>query len=115
ASWGYSLTNQVQLTAGFGSAFKAPTFNELYFPGFGNPDLGPEEARTVELGVTGRFDWGNWSLNLYETWINNLISYNAATFTSDNIDKARIQGLEAILNTEIKGWFIQTNLTFLNP
>jgi len=69
----------------------------------------------VELGAAGRFDWGNWSLNLYETWIDDLISYNAATFTPDNIDKARIQGLEAILNTEIKGWLIQTNLTFLDP
>lgn len=115
ASWGYSLTDHVQLTAGFGSAFKAPTFNELYFPGFGNPDLGPEESRTAELGVAGRFDWGNWSLNLYETWIKNMISFNAATFSPDNIDKARIQGLEAILNTEIKGWLIQTNLTFMNP
>ncbi|ABI60148.1 TonB-dependent vitamin B12 receptor [Nitrosomonas eutropha] len=115
ASWGYSLTERVRLTAGFGSAFKAPTFNELYFPGFGNPHLKPEDAHTVELGATGRFDRGNWSLNLYETWIDNLISYNAATFAPDNIDKARIQGLEAILNTEIKGWLIQTNLTFLNP
>ncbi|BBL35293.1 vitamin B12 transporter BtuB [Nitrosomonas stercoris] len=115
ASWGYSLTDQVQLTAGFGSAFKAPTFNELYFPGFGNPDLGPEESRTAELGVAGRFNWGNWSLNLYETWIKNMISFNVATFSPDNIDKARIQGLEAILNTEIKGWLIQTNLTFMNP
>ncbi len=65
--------------------------------------------------MAGRFDWGNWSLNLYETWIDNLISFNAATFAPDNIDKARIQGLEAIFNTEIKGWLIQTNLTFLDP
>jgi len=115
ASWGYSLTQQVRLTAGFGSAFKAPTFNELYFPGFGNPNLKPEDTRTVELGVAGRFNWGNWSLNLYETWIDDLISFNAAAFAPDNIDKARIQGLEAILNTEIKGWLIQTNLTFLDP
>ncbi|MDF0678271.1 MAG: TonB-dependent receptor [Nitrosomonas sp.] len=113
ASWGYSLTERVRLTAGFGSAFKAPTFNELYFPGFGNPDLKPEDARTVELGAAGRFDWGNWSLNLYETWIDDLISYNAATFTPDNIDKARIQGLEAILNTAKSAILIQNQpLTF---
>ncbi|WP_292979737.1 TonB-dependent vitamin B12 receptor [Nitrosomonas sp.] len=115
ASWGYSLTEQIRLTAGFGSAFKAPTFNELYFPGFGNPNLKPEDARSAELGVKGQSGWTNWSLNLYETWIDDLIAFDMSTFSSANIDKARIRGLEALLNTEIKGWMIQTNLTFLDP
>lgn len=115
ASWGYSLTERIRLSAGFGTAFKAPTFNELYYPGFGNPHLRPEDARTAELGVKGRFNQANWSLNLYETWIDHLISFDMSTFSSANIDKARIRGLEAMLNTEIKGWLIQSNLTFLDP
>lgn len=115
ASWGYALTEQVRLTASFGNAFKAPTFNELYFPGFGNPDLKPEDARTVEIGAAGKFDWANWSLNLYETWIDDLIAYDAGIFTSANIDKARIRGLEALFSTRIKGWHLNSHLTFLDP
>ena len=40
-----------RVTAGYGTAFKAPTFNDLYFPGFSNPDLAPETSRNVEAGV----------------------------------------------------------------
>ena len=37
---------------GFGRrAFRAPTFNELYFPGYGNPDLRPEDAWLSDLGI----------------------------------------------------------------
>lgn len=114
-NWGYALTEQVRLVASFGSAFKAPTFNELFFPNFGNPDLKPEDARSFELGTSGRFDWANWSLNLYETRIDNLISFDARTFTPANIDEARIRGLEAMLTTQIKGWQINSHLTFLDP
>lgn len=114
-TWGYALTEQVRLAASFGNAFKAPTFNELYFPGFGNPDLKPEDARSVELSAIGRFDWANWSLNLYETRIDNLIAYDASLLAPANIDEARIRGLEAILSTQIKGWQINSNLTFLDP
>lgn len=115
AAWGFDLTEQIKLTASIGSAFKAPTFNELYFPGFGNPDLKSENIRTIELGAAGRFDWGNLSLNLYDSQIDDLIAYDASIFTSANIDKARIRGLEAMFNTEIKGWLIQSNLTLLDP
>ncbi len=126
-SWGYSVTDNLRLTASFGTAFKAPTFNELYFPSFapdlpafGNPDLRPEKSYSAEFGVNGTQHWGNWSLNVYETHIDNLIigipnppgSFNTTAF---NIDKARIRGLEAIFSTQIKGWQLNGNLTFLDP
>src|SRR5690606_21355295 len=81
----------------------------------GNPDLKPEDARTVEIGAAGKFDWANWSLNLYETRIDDLIAYDAGIFTSANIDKARIRGLEALFSTRIKGWHLNSHLTFLDP
>lgn len=115
AGWGYEITEKVRLTANFGSAFKAPTFNELYFPGFGNANLRPEKSRSYEFGARGNMDWGNWSLNVYETRIDQLIAFDASTFAPGNIDEARIRGLEAIVNTQIKGWQFNGNLTFLEP
>jgi len=47
-AYGYRLSPQWRVTASAGTAFKAPTFNDLYFPGFSNPDLAPETARNVE-------------------------------------------------------------------
>lgn len=115
AGWGYAITDNLHLTANFGSAFKAPTFNELYFPDFGNANLRPEESRSFEFGVRGNTNWGNWSLNMYETRIDNLIAFDASTFAPANINKARIRGLEAIVSTQIIGWQLNGNLTFLDP
>jgi hypothetical protein len=36
-----------------GTTFRAPSFNDLYFPGYGVPTVGPERGRSVELGL----DW----------------------------------------------------------
>jgi vitamin B12 transporter len=50
-SWGWAFHPQWRATAGYGTAFKAPSFNDLYFPGFSNPDLRPERSRSVEAGL----------------------------------------------------------------
>ena len=44
-------------------AFRAPTFNELYYPGYGNPELRPEDAFFADLGVEYRRAFGrHWAL-----------------------------------------------------
>lgn len=115
AGWSYPLSDKFLLVANFGSAFKAPTFNELYYPGFSNANLRPEDSRSFEFGTRGRTDWGNWSLNAYETRIDHLIAYDASIFAPANIDQARIRGLEGVFNTQIKDWQLNTNLTLLEP
>ncbi|SEN44822.1 TonB-dependent vitamin B12 receptor [Nitrosomonas marina] len=112
---GYKITDSVRLLANFGTAFKAPTFNELYYPISGNPNLNPERSRSLEFGLRGRMDWGDWSLNVYETRVNELIAFDSDSFEVDNINQARIRGLEAVFNTQIKGWMFNSNLTFLDP
>jgi iron complex outermembrane receptor protein len=39
----------------YGSAFRAPSFSELYDGGFGNPDLDPEEIDTYEVSLGAEF------------------------------------------------------------
>jgi vitamin B12 transporter len=50
---GYALPSNMRLFFSYGTAFKAPSFNELYYPGFGNPQLAPEESKSVEIGLKG--------------------------------------------------------------
>lgn len=50
-AWGWRFAPEWRVTASYGTGFKAPSFNDLYFPGFSNPDLVPEEARNAEAGV----------------------------------------------------------------
>lgn len=114
-TWGYALSERLRVTASYGTALKAPTFNELYYPGFGNPDLHPETSRSVELGLRGESAWGRWSLNTYETRIDDLIAFDSSTFAAANIDQARIRGLEAVLGTRLGRWILNTNLTLLDP
>jgi vitamin B12 transporter len=49
--YGYRLSPAWRFTVGGGTAFKAPSFNDLYFPGFANPGLEPETSRSVEAGA----------------------------------------------------------------
>ncbi|HMB60699.1 MAG TPA: TonB-dependent vitamin B12 receptor [Xanthomonadales bacterium] len=114
-AWGYALTERVNLVASWGTAFKAPSFNELYYPFFGNPNLDPESSRSFELGLNGRCELGNWSINLYETDVDDLIAFDSMTFAPANIDRSRLQGAELSFNTQLQGWSIQSNLTLQNP
>ncbi len=50
-AYGYRIADPLRVTLGAGTAFRAPTFNDLYYPGFSNPDLRPETARNVEAGA----------------------------------------------------------------
>jgi vitamin B12 transporter len=50
-AYGYRIAPEWRITASAGTAFKAPSFNDLYFPGFSNPALKPETSRSVELGT----------------------------------------------------------------
>jgi len=50
-SGGYRLTDAVRAVASFGSSFQAPTFNQLYFPGFGISTTTPQQNRASEYGL----------------------------------------------------------------
>ncbi len=113
-AWGYVFPNRVRLTATYGTAFKAPTFNELFFPNFGNPNLDPEESSSVEFGVSGAANLVNWSLNIYQTKVDDLTAFDPS-FTPANIAEARIRGLEAVVDTRFRGWDLAANLTLLDP
>ncbi|MFC6672205.1 TonB-dependent vitamin B12 receptor [Marinobacterium aestuariivivens] len=114
-AWGYDTAYGVRLTASYGTAFKAPSFNELYFPFFGNPDLAPEESETLEFGIAAPLGQGNWALNLYETRIDDLIAFDASIMAPANVESARIRGLELVLQQPLGDWDLNGNLTLLDP
>ncbi|HJU12261.1 MAG TPA: TonB-dependent receptor, partial [Candidatus Binataceae bacterium] len=49
------LPYQLTLRGSYAEGFRAPSFDELYFPGFGNPNLGPEISSEYDGGITKRF------------------------------------------------------------
>lgn len=115
AAWGYDVTQGLRVNASYGTAFKAPTFNELYFPFFGDPDLKPETARSSEIGLSGDHPFGTWGVNLFETRIKNLIGFDSVIFRANNIDRSRIRGLELQAGALLAGWQTHANLTLMDP
>jgi len=117
--WRYNGDYGISPFASFGNAFKAPTFNQLYFPGFGNPSLKAEQSTSFEAGVAGDHDWLQWELRGYHTNIDNLIVTvtNPTTFlsTAENVGKAQIDGIEAEIGTQILGWNNKLNMNLLSP
>lgn len=121
-AWGVELPRSVRLTASYGTAFKAPTFNDLYWPGAGNPDLQPEDSSSWELGLSGEHATVNWSANLYQTDIENLIAWAPAPTVAEpwrwipvNVNEARIRGLELTAATRIGLWDLGTSLDLMDP
>ena len=123
ARWGWDFTEALRLTVSYGTAYKAPTFNDLYYPFSGNAELTPESSRSVELGLRGKHGWGGWSVNAFQTRVDDLIAWNPTPRPDidrpfgrpENIEEARIRGTEATVETVIWGWSLQGNVTLLDP
>ncbi|MEC5397906.1 TonB-dependent vitamin B12 receptor [Uliginosibacterium sp. H1] len=113
-AWGWDLLQSLRATASYGTAFKAPTFNELYFPGFGNPNLRPESSKSFEFGLDGKLSQSRWSAHVFRTDIKDLIG-NDASFVPANIDKARIIGVETTASTRFGNAELGGSLTWLDP
>ncbi|HEY8507433.1 MAG TPA: TonB-dependent receptor, partial [Steroidobacteraceae bacterium] len=112
---GRRLNEHLRLTATWGTAFRAPTFNELYFPGFGDPTLEPEESRSVELGLDGVWGALRASLHAFDTDFDKLIAFDSATFSPKNIGDARIRGAELQTQWLSTAWRFDGQLTWLDP
>lgn len=79
------------------TGFKAPDFNDLYWPAdpwySGNPDLKPERSRNIEAHISFANDTTSASISAYQNRIRDLIAYDAAAGMPNNINRARIRGI----------------------
>jgi vitamin B12 transporter len=112
---GWRLTESLKLLGTLSSAFNAPTFNDLYYPGFNNPNLKPERARSTELGlqyaagsVLARLSW-------FRTRYRDLVDYAPPAFTPVNVARARVQGVELTTSAELAGWRWRAGATVQQP
>lgn len=109
---GYRISRNVRAFGSYGTAFKAPSFNQLHFPGFGNPDLDPEDSKSYELGLRGHAGAVNWEVTAYRTVIDNLIVFDSTTGSPENIDEATIKGIEIGINAGWDDWQVSANADF---
>lgn len=115
-AYGYQFSDYLRGYASYGTAFKAPSFNEIYAPRSwgGNLDLKPEKSKNYEIGLKGHGKRVNWQLSAYENQITDLIASDAS-YNMYNIDEARIRGLEFSANTQLADWQLSGALNVMNP
>jgi vitamin B12 transporter len=89
-----SADTRWKVRAAAGSAFRAPTVGELYYPFSGNPDLKPERSRSYELGAERYLPAGRIEASLFWNEFRDLIVYDFARSENFNVGSARTRGAE---------------------
>ena len=102
------LGQRARLHASAGSGFKAPSFNDLFFPGFGNPNLRPETSEGFDIGIELRSGDDRFvaDLTYFDTEFDDLILF---TFPGGivNVAEATSSGVELTL-----GWRASDRVSF---
>ena len=115
AGYAYRLTPALRLSASYSTAFRAPTFNELYGPFGRNPALDPERANSAELGLTYSGALGLARVTAFATRTRDLINFVAPTFAATNIDRAENRGVEVSWQGQLAGLDAHAAFTVQNP
>lgn len=111
-AYGYRLSDELTARASYGTAYKAPTFNDLYWPNYGNPLLQPETSRNIELGLKWLGKGRRLELSLFDNRIENLIVYQQKQ--SLNRD-AHIRGVTLSGAATYGSWDLAGSATYQDP
>lgn len=117
-----------KLRGSYATGFRAPTINDLFFPGFGNPNLKPEKSQGMDIALEQTLpkDRGTLSLGYFWNRYRDLIVTTGPDptictdprsfgFCSQNVGIARAQGVEASAKVNLyrdEPWMKSLDLMF---
>ena len=113
--WGWNLSEEMMLILSWGEAFVAPSFADLYFPGFSNPELAPEESRNYEIQLRREGPTLQWAVSLFHNEVDNLIEFDSTRFIPVNRRSILLRGAELEIETTLEKWNIALSLAYLDP
>ena len=115
AGYGYPLTQQLKLIGSISTAFNAPPLGYLFAPGFGNPNLRPELARSKELGL--QYEAGRQFVRAayFDTRVKDQLNFDNTTFAFANIGRARNKGWELSYKASVGATDVRSSLTLQDP
>jgi vitamin B12 transporter len=113
-AYGYRITPDWRVSASAGTAFKAPSFNDLYYvsPYFsGNPELKPERATSRELAANYDNGRERAGLTLYQSQIRDLIAVDPTFSTVINVNEAKIRGGNLHIGADVADYRLKAEVT----
>ncbi len=117
----YQATSESKITLNLGTGFKAPTFNDLYWPAdpysSGNPDLVPETSQTAELIFDTRIENVDFSASAFTSTVENLIDWQPDAnffYQPVNVHEVDIQGVEIAASYQGLGGAHQFNASYID-
>lgn len=117
-AYGYRLSPNWRANVGYGTAFKAPSFNDLYYPltfGYqGNPNLLPESSRNREASLHYERGLHHVSLTWFLNRVENLISWSGVK-QPVNVGNARLEGTTLAYDGQVGKFNVQANYNYLDP
>ena len=124
AGYGYEFGNDLRVTASIGTSFRAPTFNELYFPGYGLATNKPEKGRNREVGL--RYDGNGYKLDA--TYFHNRLTDMIVSSTpcpdgrnggrgscAYNVNEATLEGFSLAGSTRLMDVNLRASLDWQDP
>jgi vitamin B12 transporter len=123
-SYGYRITSALRANASYATSFRAPTFNELYFPGYGVPSNKPEEGKNAEVGLHYDNGISQYSAVYYHNRLTDMLtSADPCPVTPTaypfgcvfNVNKALLEGVSLGASTRFGSFILRGSLDFQNP
>jgi len=98
----YKIKEKTKLHGLISRSFRAPTFNDLYWPdegwAIGNPNLRPEKGTSGEIGIETEINKNiRTNMTYFKSFYNDLIQWApdvAGVWTPTNVSSAIIEGIE---------------------
>ena len=112
AGYGYRITPNWRAHASYGTSFVAPSFNQLYYPQFGNAALQPEHGRNRDFGIT--YTRGEHELKLTR-FDNRIRGFMTNTTLPVNVPRARIDGWSLAYEGKVGHLGLNANFESLDP
>ena len=103
-------TDKLTVGANYAKGFRAPNFNELYWPNSGNKDLRPETSDNYELFTS--FDTDNQStrLTVFYNEVEDLIAWSSGS--NNNVNEAEIIGATLTSDWQLDSWLMGMSYTY---
>ena len=110
--YGYKLADAWRVGGSYGTSFTAPSFNQLYFPNFGSPNLLPESGKHGEVFVQWNAAGQNVRLTGYESRYDSYISSGPAPV---NVPKVKIEGATLAWDARLDALLLAASYDYVDP